>query len=202
MAAKKPQPLTPRKAKAERTNQSKSASLADMMVNQPVGAAMTLHTLNQCKVVGLGDLRNVISTASERVVAGDMSGIEKMLVAQAIALDAMFYRLTEKALNSEYQQNLEGFLKLALRAQNQSRSTAETLSAIKNPPVVFAKQMNVAHNQQINNGPSGAGESQNQQNELLEKTHGQRLDARAKEATGGFDSGLEAMGKKHRAEVD
>jgi hypothetical protein len=139
MTAKKAETLFLRKAKAKGAEQSRSASLADLMVNQPVGAAMTVHDLNQCKLVELSDLRNVIAAAFERVASGDMSGIEKMLVAQSIALYAMFYRLTEKALTSERQQHMEGFLKLALRAQNQSRSTAETLSAIKNPPVVFAK---------------------------------------------------------------
>ncbi len=194
MAAKKVEILSPRKAKAKGAEQSRSASLADLMVNQPVGAAMTVHNLNQCKVVELSDLRDVIAAASERVASGDMSGIEKMLVAQSIALDAMFYRLTEKALTSECQQHLEGFLKLALRAQNQSRSTAETLSAIKNPPVVFAKQMNVAQNQQINSGLSYAGETQNPQNELLEKTHGEWLDTGTQKTSGRVDSDLAPVG--------
>lgn len=201
MAAKKAEILSARKAKAKAkgAEQSRSASLADLMVNQPVGAAMTVHDLNQCKVVELSDLRDVIAAASERVASGDMSGIEKMLVAQSIALDAMFYRLTEKALTSGCQQQIEGFLKLALRAQNQSRSTAETLSAIKNPPVVFAKQMNVAQNQQINSGLSYAGETQNPQNELLERTHGERMDTRAKGSTGENDKELEAVGAVNRA---
>lgn len=199
MAAKKAETLFPRKAKS--AEQSRSASLADLMVNHPVGAAMTVHDLNQCKVVELSDLRNVIAAASERVASGDMGGIEKMLVAQAIALDAMFYRLTEKALSSEYQQNLEGFLKLALRAQNQSRSTAETLSAIKNPPVVFAKQMNVAQNQQINSGPSYAGETQNPQNELLERTHGERMDTRTKGEAIRNDQALATMGAVNGTDI-
>lgn len=194
MAAEKAETLSLGKAKGKGAERSKSASLADLMVNQPVGAAMTVHDLNQCKVVELSDLRNVIAAASERVVSGDMGGIEKMLVAQSIALDAMFYRLTEKALTSGCQQHMEGFLKLALRAQNQSRSTAETLSAIKNPPVVFAKQMNVAQNQQINTGPSYAGEAQSPQNELLEKTHGEWLDTGTQTTSGRADSGLAPVG--------
>lgn len=195
MAAKKSETPLLRKAKAKSAEQSKSASFADLMINQPVGAAMTLHDLNQCRVVELSDLRDVIATASERVVSGDMSGIEKMLVAQAITLDAMFYRLTKKALTSEYHQHMEGFLKLALRAQNQSRSTAETLSAIKNPPVVFAKQMNVAQNQQINSGLSYAGETQNPPNELLEKTHGQWLDTGTQATSGRANSDLAPVGQ-------
>lgn len=110
MANKKPEALTPRNVKAERADQTKSSSLVGLLVNEPVGAAVTLHNLNQCKLVERGDPRDVISTASERVVVGDLSGIEKILVAQAIALDAMFNRLTEKALSSEYQQNWRSLL--------------------------------------------------------------------------------------------
>jgi hypothetical protein len=41
---------------------------------------------------------------------------------------------------------------MALRAQNQSRATLETLSAMKNPSVVITKQANIsAGHQQVNN---------------------------------------------------
>jgi hypothetical protein len=43
------------------------------------------------------------------------------------------------------------------KAQNQCRMTLETLSTIKNPPVVYAKQANIAHGpQQVNNGTAPA----------------------------------------------
>jgi hypothetical protein len=57
--------------------------------------------------------------------------------------------------------NLEAFMRMALRAQAQCRTTLETLANIKNAPVVFARQANVTTGpQQINNGtapPSRAG---------------------------------------------
>jgi hypothetical protein len=44
-------------------------------------------------------------------------------------------------------------MRLALKAQSQSRATVETLAAIKNPPVVYARQANfAAGHQQVNNG--------------------------------------------------
>ena len=44
-------------------------------------------------------------------------------------------------------------MRIALRAQSQCRATLETLAAIKNPPMVIAKQANVTTGpQQINNG--------------------------------------------------
>ncbi len=38
--------------------------------------------------------------------------------------------------------NIEGFMRMALRAQSQCRTTLETLAAIKNPPSVYARQAN------------------------------------------------------------
>jgi hypothetical protein len=70
---------------------------------------------------------------------------------------------------------------LALNTQGQCRSTLETPSAIKNLPVIYAKQANISNgNQQINNGiPAQAEENKKQPNELLEHTHGEWLDTRA-----------------------
>ena len=49
----------------------------------------------------------------------------------------------------EYLLATETYLRLALKAQSQCRATLETLAAIKNPPVIFAKQANVT------TGPQG-----------------------------------------------
>jgi hypothetical protein len=40
--------------------------------------------------------------------------------------------------------NYEAHARLALKAQSQCRATIETLAAIKNPPVVVARQANIA----------------------------------------------------------
>ena len=62
--------------------------------------------------------------------------------------------------------------------------------AIKNPPIVFAKQANINQgngNQQVNNGmPASATHAEktiNQSNELLEAQHGERMDTRTAGAT-------------------
>jgi len=70
------------------------------------------------------------------------------------------------------------------------------LSNIKNPPVIFAKQMNVSNgHQQVNNGAvSHTAETQNEQNELLENTHGERLDSGTKGEASSVNSELEALG--------
>jgi hypothetical protein len=69
---------------------------------------------------------------------------------------------------------------MALRAQSQCRATLETLATVKNPPVVFAKQANIANGpQQVNNTLNAsphAGGIPNAPNELLEASHEQPMD--------------------------
>jgi hypothetical protein len=101
--------------------------------------------------------------------------------------------------------NLEGFMRLALRAQSQCRATLETLATIKNPPVVFARQANIANGpQQVNNGvPAPASpaheEKTIQSNELLTKDQrGATLDTRGTAATSGTDKAMATLGEVHR----
>ena len=91
---------------------------------------------------------------------------------------------------------------MAMKAQNQCRMTLETLAAIKNPPVVFAKQANINQgngNQQVNNGTptpaSHAVKTINQQNELLEVQHGgETVDTRTKSSAGGKNKAMATVG--------
>jgi hypothetical protein len=78
-----------------------------------------------------------------------MKRCESMLMGQAEALQAMFVSYARRAQAQEYQKNLESFFRMALKAQNQCRMTLETLAAIKNPPVVYTKQANIAHGPQL-----------------------------------------------------
>jgi len=136
----------------------------------------------------------------EKVENGDMSYCESMLVGQANALQSIFVNLARKAANQEMLMHYETFLRLALKAQNQSRMTLETLAAIKNPPVVFAKQANINQggNQQINNGTpaptSRAEKNIIQQNEQLEVQDGNEiLDTRTTSGTIEKDKVMETM---------
>jgi hypothetical protein len=103
-----------------------------------------------------------------------------MLVGQAHSLDAIFTELARRSAANmgEYIEASEKYMRLALKAQAQCRATIETLAALKNPPVVIARQANIsAGPQQVNNGtPPRAEVSSNQPNELLEHSHEQRLD--------------------------
>jgi hypothetical protein len=80
--------------------------------------------------------------------------------------------------------------------------TLETLSAIKNPPVVYAKQANIAHGpQQVNNGtaPARAEENSDRPNKLLEQSNEISMDAGTPGATGSSNSAMEAVGEIDRA---
>ena len=84
-----------------------------------------------------------------------------MLTAQAHTLDAIFNKLALLAINTKYMDELEPYLKLALRAQSQCRTTWAVLATIKNPPVMgYVRQANVPHRPQQVNNVSRAGKSQ------------------------------------------
>jgi hypothetical protein len=138
------------------------------------------------------------------VQGGSLAVAENTLVAQANTLDAMFNELARRAaLNmGEYLGATEVYLRLALRAQAQCARTLETLAAIKNPPVIYARQANVATNQQINfAGTSRAAECVIAQNEQSEASHELLQDTRASSAAIGSDPALASVGEVHRAEV-
>lgn len=102
----------------------------------------------------------------------------------------------------------ERYLKLALKAQGQCRTTIEALALLKNPPV-YARQANINNGgqQQVNNGVPvdpersahlHAHDQKTEQTKLLEASHGQRLDTRTKSKARRSNQTLEAVGEVHR----
>lgn len=150
------------------------------------------------------DLMAMVDCLKEQaatVAAGNLARVEAMLLGQATALQSLFARLVERGMVQDSMPNLEGFVRLALRAQAQCTRTLEVLSNVKNPPVVIARQANIAQQQQVNNGPavpSRARESETTPNKLIEERPGERLDARTKSTTSGADSRLATVGTVHR----
>lgn len=132
-------------------------------------------------VTGKPDFFNLateLRKAGDAVTTGDMGDCERMLSAQAHALDTIFANMARRAagnMGEGYLQASDTYMRLALRAQAQCRATLETLATIKNPPVVFAKQANIAAgHQQVNNGqpaPVACGKNEKPQTELLEPPH-------------------------------
>ncbi|MDP1734609.1 MAG: hypothetical protein Q8L44_09635 [Sulfuritalea sp.] len=172
-------------------------------------ALTTSPELAACRTIKAGesklfseqiDVPALMEHLREQAVAangGDLSQAEAMLINQATALQSLFARLTERGMGQSQMPNLEGFMRLALRAQNQCRATLETLAAIKNPPVIYAKQVNQTTGpQQINNGATASSQARGIKNE-----QSKLLDAGTTGASVSSHSTLEAMGKVDRAKV-
>ncbi len=152
------------------------------------------------------DTPTLLATLRDQAAAvqgGDLAHAEAMLINQASALQALFVRLSEKAMEQSHMPNLEGFMRLALRAQSQCRAALETLAATKNPPIVYAKQANVTTGpQQVNNGiPSRAGENAIEQTQLSRGSHELHPHARTPGLESRVNQEVEAVGEVHRAEV-
>lgn len=192
-------------------NDDKAAILARTYMRPAVQAAMTVrdYAIPMADTeVTLDALVCELSEQSKKVIGGDLGRGEAMLTAQAHTLDAIFGECVRRARVNmgEYTQTAELYLRVGLRAQAQCRATWETLAAIKNPPVVFARQANIAAGpQQVNNAApategSRARETETQQNKLLEAQDGQRLDTGATGTAGGANPSLAAVEAVHRAE--
>jgi hypothetical protein len=136
---------------------------------------------------------------------------EELLVAQSLALDAIFNDMAIKASQVNQLNQFEAYMRVALKAQSQCRCVWDTIGKLKHPPnVAFIKQANVAGNQQVNNYESGgqpaepiharARENSKQPNELLEEQHGERLDFGAQTAASSADKDVETVGAVHGTE--
>ena len=144
------------------------------------------------------------------VGAGNMEAAERMLMSQALALQAVATNLFLRASAIEDVKILQPVMQLALKAQSNCRMTLETLNEFKNPrSVAFVQQTNVAHGpQQVNNelkpvpAPKRArGKSQpnSKTNELLEAGNGStHLDTRTAPAAAGSNRALETVGAINR----
>lgn len=171
----KRQPDKKRLKSEEIAEKAKNAKfLADSTLKPSVNSAAVIAEYG--KTFGDQDIGELISSLSSSITdvnSGDITRCEGILMGQAYALQSIFMNLSRRANTQQYMNNMETFLKLALKAQSQCRATLETLATIKNPPVIFAKQANIAGgHQQINNGtlenPSHAEKIKNTPNELLE----------------------------------
>lgn len=140
------------------------------------------------------------------VRSGNLQSVEKTLVVQANTLDAMFNELARRAaLNmGSNLSTTESYLRLALKAQSQCRTTLETLAEVKNPPVMFAHQANVTTGpQQVNNGiqpnmPPRAKKITNTPNKLSGDDIELLQNARTSTTTSRNDPQMETVGKIDR----
>lgn len=207
-----PAPHPPRKAVPIVMDASDTPDQA----GERVGAQLAAPELAACRVIAaaegntaLGELIDTpgmlaaLRAQGTAINAGDMSRVEAMLVNQAAALQSLFARLIERGVAQDSLPQYEAHMRLALKAQAQSRATLETLANVRNGPVIYARQANVAAGapMQVNNGlPAGAGARRIEMspNQVLElPSHD--LDTRTQSGAGAGDPPVEAVGAKHRA---
>ena len=183
--------------------------VAKLMASPAMAASRAIEAIEgkngYGKFLDIPELVQCLRDQAAMVHGGDLALTEAMLMNQATTLQSLFSRLIERGMGCDHYPGFEANLKMALRAQSQCRATLETLAAIKNPPVVFARQANVTTGpQQINNGKavrSRALENESQQTQLLRVDHGQRLDTGTTGAAIGVDTHLATVGEIHRAKV-
>lgn len=198
------------------SDDEKGRSYASLITSPELAAYRVVAMMQAKNVADEIDAPTMLATLRDQAAAvqgGDLAHAEAMLINQASALQAVFVRLSERAMEQAHMPNLEGFMRMALRAQTQCRATLETLAAIKNPPIVYARQANVTTGpQQINNGtasfitekngvPLRAREIETEQTQLTGGSHELLPDTRASRSASRADSTLEALGEIDRAEV-
>jgi hypothetical protein len=195
-------------------DKKRDRQLSDLVVEGVVGNAVA--AIDYSRVLGelsLNDMLASLRSLGETVSGGDMSSLERVLVAQALSLNTMFAELSRRAAVNMGRDSdaTDRYLRLALKAQSQSRASIEALAVIKNPPV-FARQANIAHGpQQVNNGvpppqPNQPGptvaharEAENTQSKLLDDRHGEWLDTGAQGSASGPDKAVVPVGTINRA---
>lgn len=217
MAAKKSaaKPATPKFDPNTLQVTAEENGIAKDMTQSQILAALTARSYQSAPALkaysgggadlGVTDMLTEMRKAGDEVVSGDLGRVERMLMNQAMTLDAIFANLAERSSRQEYMKQMETYLKLALKAQAQARATAEALALLKNPQP-YIKQANIAQggNQQINNMYSSASahsgmatsaeNSQLSPNKLLENQDVTTLDTRAPTATGRANQTVETLG--------
>ncbi len=162
---------------------SDAQAIASFAIQPEVTSGLTVQRIIGNKFCGtnveIDGLIEELNQQTELIKQKDLSRAEAMLASQAHTLDQIFNQLTMRAASNmgEYTSAAETYFKLAMKAQSQCRNTWEAVYAIQNPPLAnYAKQLNVAGNQQVNNGAMQHAEEKeippNQQaeenNELLQ----------------------------------
>ena len=181
-------------------DETKEQALAEFQSKSEFLSTAVIESFN----VGLGEdfdfqsNMRVLGKTIREIQSGDLSKIEQMYISQAVALEAMFASMARRAKVQDKLLQYDTHMRLALKAQNQSRATLQALVQLKQPSnTQFIKQANIAQgHQQVNNL---AEKNITPQNELLEDIHGNsHLDTGTTTAPKGIDTALEALDKVHR----
>lgn len=194
------------RSKAERRKRTSSLATAGGLAN--VGVIATYQSgLFNADDLDILECRHEVVKRIRQVHDGNTLHVVGLLMAQALALNSIFAKLAVKAAQVDERDGthqMESLMRLALKAQSQSRATLEAVLAAGNPPVMFAQQANVAFGpQQVNNGaipnPRPGHESNpdserdSERNELLEAGDGGWMEPGTAGGAGRSDSTVEPL---------
>jgi hypothetical protein len=193
-------------SKAERTEEIKAAmARAKTALRPEVSAAAVIAEFGGHSDVAALAVQLEIDMNS--VSDNDLRECEAMLYGQAHALHAIFVDAARQVPKQGWFSTSVAYMRMALKAQSNCRATIETLAAIKNPSVVFARQANIAQGpQQVNNAMmpaprAGAGKTEKRQNELSGGSNELLPDLRTPGAAIGSDPAMAAVAAFDRAKV-
>jgi len=184
--------------------ETQAQALARTVTSPECLSASVLTICQNIEHTQVNEMIDQLKAQSAAIHNDDLSRAESMLIAQAHTLDGLFAKLASHALTSNELGKLERYMKLALKAQSQSRATLQTLGDIKAPKqIAFVKQANIGNQVQVNNTTTAHARTRKKQkepNELLEAHHGERLDTRTKSKTGRVNQTVATVEKQHRAD--
>ena len=187
-----------------RNAETPAQALARTVTNPESLSASVLTICQNIERTQINEMVDELKQQSAAIHNNDMSRAESMLIAQAHTLDGLFAKLASQALTSNDLSKFERYMKLALKAQSQSRATLQTLGDIKAPKqIAFVKQANIGNQVQVNNTTTAHARTRKKQkepNELLEEHHGERLDTRTKSKTSRVNKTVATVEKQHRAD--
>lgn len=130
----------------------------DFFLSPPVLGAIASNTFQKGsdvpqEMISLQYTKEMLEDAFKQVNNGDLSILEEILLNQTFALNIAFSSLAARANRQGDVTTMQMLMNLALKAQNQSRATIDSLSNLKQPhQTAFIKQTNIAHgHQQVNN---------------------------------------------------
>ena len=160
--------------------------------------------------INLNECAKQMNSEIRDVNGGNLDSLEGMLAAQAIALNAIFNNFAKRAAHADMMPKLEAYMRLALKAQSQCRTTVEAIAEIKYPKTAtFIRQANIAGQQQVNNNAAadtqtntrGRARTKNitPTNELLTEAPYAAMDTRGTRAPVSTHPSMETVGALHRA---
>lgn len=143
--------VTPKIDTATQERKIATVSLCPLLLNARTAIGFSTGLFGEPDIA---DSLVVMKDKVQQIQAGDLSEIEATLASQAITLNTIFNEMARRAAANlgHNLQITESYLRMALKAQAQSRATMETLAEVKCPRApTFVKQQNNAYQQQINN---------------------------------------------------